>query len=178
MIWRSSRHEAVVLVTGRPGAAGAGDIANTAVTIGIEAATAHRIAECSRSWATQQPTIVDVTAYRISVKWGETTVAGMRKFKDAKVFPDSVEEWDWDATGTRHSPGIQPADVEDLVDAGAEAIVLSRGMELRLSVMPETLEYLKSRGIEVYVAETKAAVDLYHQLSASKPTGALIHSTC
>jgi hypothetical protein len=116
--------------------------------------------------------------FRISVKWGEITVEGMRKFKDAKVFPDTVEEWDWDETGTRHSPGIQPADVEELVEAGAEVIVLSRGMEMRLAVMSETLEYLESRGIEVVVAETKAAVDVYHQLSASKPTGALIHSTC
>jgi hypothetical protein len=116
--------------------------------------------------------------FRISVKWGEITVEGTRKFKDAKVFPDAVEEWDWNVTGTRHSPGIQPADVEELVEAGAEAIVLSRGMEMRLAVMPETLEYLEAQGIEVFVAETKTAVDLYHQLRASKPTGALIHSTC
>jgi len=119
-----------------------------------------------------------MAGFRISVKWGEIKVDGVGEFKDAKVFPGSVEEWDWNDTGTRHSPGIQPIDVEDLVEEGAEAIVLSRGMELRLSVMPETLAYLESRGIEVYVAETKAAVDLYHQLSASKPTGALIHSTC
>lgn len=119
-----------------------------------------------------------MASFRISVKWGEITVDGLGKFKDAKVFPDTVEEWDWNETGTRHSPGIQPADVEKLVDAGAEAIVLSRGMELRLSVMPETLEYLAARGIEVHTAETTEAVNLYHRLSASTPTGALIHSTC
>ncbi|HZM77459.1 MAG TPA: MTH938/NDUFAF3 family protein [Candidatus Limnocylindrales bacterium] len=119
-----------------------------------------------------------MAGFRIRVEWGEITVDGVGEFKDAKVFPDSVQEWDWNDTGTRHSPGIQPADVEELVDAGAEAIVLSRGMERRLSVMPETLDYLKSRGIEVHVAETKEAVDVYHRLSASKPTGALIHSTC
>jgi hypothetical protein len=119
-----------------------------------------------------------VGGFRITISWGEITVDGVGKFKDAKVFPDSVQEWDWNETGTRHSPGIQPGDVEALVEAGAEAIVLSRGMELRLSVMPETLEYLKSRGVEVRMAETREAVDVYHQLSASTPTGALIHSTC
>jgi len=116
--------------------------------------------------------------FTISVKWGEITVDGLGKFKDAKVFPDAVEEWDWNESGTRHSPGIQPADVEDLVAAGAKAIVLSRGMQLRLSVMPETLEYLEARGIEVHIAETTEAVSVYHRLSASTPTGALIHSTC
>lgn len=122
-----------------------------------------------------------MSGWRIDVVWGEITVEGVGKFKDAKVFPgpeSAVEEWDWAVTGTRHSPGIQPADVEDLVEAGAEAIVLSRGMELRLGVMQETLEYLRSRGVEVHLAETKEAVDLYHSLSESKPTGALIHSTC
>jgi len=119
-----------------------------------------------------------MSGFTISVKWGEITVDGLGRFKDAKVFPGAVKEWDWNETGTRHSPGIQPADVEDLVDAGAKAIVLSRGMELRLSVMPETLEYLEARGIEVHVAETTEAVDIYHQLSAWTPTGALIHSTC
>jgi hypothetical protein len=116
--------------------------------------------------------------FRISVKWGEVSVDGVAKFKDAKVFPDSVEEWDWDVTGTRHSPGIQPDDVEDLVDAGAQAVVLSRGMQLRLSVMPETLKYLEARGIEVHVAETLEAVEIYLRLAGVKPTGALIHSTC
>jgi hypothetical protein len=100
------------------------------------------------------------------------------KFKDAKVFPETVKEWDWAETGTRHSPGIQPADVEELVHAGVEAVVLSRGMDLRLSVMPETVEYLESHGVEAHVAETREAVDLYHRLAASKPTGALLHSTC
>ena len=119
-----------------------------------------------------------MSGFRLTVVWGEITVDGVGKFKDAKVFPDAVEEWDWGDTGTRHSPGIQPADVEELVEAGAEAIVLSRGMELRLGVMPETLEYLRAHAIEVHVAETKEAVDIYHSLAPSKPTGALIHSTC
>jgi hypothetical protein len=105
--------------------------------------------------------VVAWAGFRISVEWGTITVDGVGEFKDAKVFPGSVQEWDWNETGTRHSPGIQPADVEELVEAGAEAIVLSRGMELRLSVMPETLEYLKSRGIEVHVVETEEAVDVY-----------------
>ena len=118
-----------------------------------------------------------MAGFRISVKWGEITVDGVGRFKDAKVFPDSVEEWDWRVTGTRHEPGIQPADVLALADAGAEVVVLSRGMQLRLSVMPETVEYLRARGIEVHMAETGEAVELYHKYSTSRPTAALFHST-
>lgn len=115
---------------------------------------------------------------KLVVSWGVVEVPGVGKFKDAKVFPHSVTEWDWAEHGTRHSPGIQPADVRDLVEAGAEVIVLSRGMQLRLEVMPETLSYLESAGVQVLVEETTAAVERYNRLSAERPTGALIHSTC
>lgn len=126
----------------------------------------------------------DVYAWRVrlAVSWGVVEVPGVGKFKDAKVFPDQVTdrvtEWDWAEHGTRHSPGIQPADVRDLVEAGAEVIVLSRGMQLRLEVMPETLSYLESAGVLVHVEETTAAVERYDLLSTQRPTGALIHSTC
>jgi hypothetical protein len=119
-----------------------------------------------------------VTAFRLAVQWGSITVDGVGVFKDAKVFPDRVVEWDWGETGTRHSPGIQPADVRPLVEAGAEVIVLSRGMQQRLEVMPQTLAYLEAEGVEAHVAETVAAVALYHDLAKTRPTAALLHSTC
>ena len=75
-------------------------------------------------------------------------------------------------------PGIQPADVQELIDHGAEAIVLSRGMQLRLRTRPETFELLERLGIEVHVEESKAAAELYNRLARSRPAGCLIHSTC
>ena len=48
-------------------------------------------------------------------------------FKDARLYPGGAEEWDWNETGTSHDPGIQPADVELLLERGATVIVLSRG---------------------------------------------------
>ena len=40
------------------------------------------------------------------------------EFKDAKLFPGGAREWDWNETGTRHEPGVQPADVEELLEHG------------------------------------------------------------
>jgi hypothetical protein len=48
-------------------------------------------------------------------------VEGHPPFKDAKVFPGGAREWDWRETGTRHVPGIQPADVQELIEHGAKA---------------------------------------------------------
>ena len=46
--------------------------------------------------------------------------------KDFKLYRGGGRAWDWAETGTRHSPGIQPADVEELVARGATTVVLSR----------------------------------------------------
>ena len=56
---------------------------------------------------------------RIShLSWGRMEVEGHPPFKDAKVFPGGAREWDWRETGTRHVPGIQPADVRELIERG------------------------------------------------------------
>ncbi len=69
-------------------------------------------------------------------------VEGVGTGKDFKLYPGGGREWDWRETGTEHSPGVQPADVEELLQNGANVIVLSRGMLWRLKVCPETLAKL------------------------------------
>ena len=116
---------------------------------------------------------------RISrLSWGHIEVDGHPPFKDAKIFPGGAREWDWRETGTRHVPGIQPADVQELIDRGAKAVVLSRGVWERLEVCPETLDVLAKNGIEVEVLQTEAAVARFNELRESMPAGGLFHSTC
>ncbi|MGN9846789.1 hypothetical protein ACTMTI_52695 [Nonomuraea sp. H19] len=52
--------------------------------------------------------------------------------------------WDWNETGTTHSPGVQPADVHEQLDRGCQVIMLSRGMPLALQTRPETLDHLRA----------------------------------
>ncbi|BCB91357.1 hypothetical protein Psuf_086700 [Phytohabitans suffuscus] len=78
----------------------------------------------------------------------------------------------------RALPGIQPADVEELLARGATVVVLSRGMRLRLEVDPRTLTLLRERGVEVRVAETTEAVRVYNELAGTTAVGGLFHSTC
>ena len=112
------------------------------------------------------------------LSWGSITVAGLGEFKDAKLWPGGGEEWDWGETGTRHSPGIQPADAEALVAAGATAVVLSQGVQERLGVPAATVAWLREQGVEVHVAATERAVEIYNALTATTPVGGLFHSTC
>ena len=111
------------------------------------------------------------------LSWGRVEVGG-RSFKDAKLFPGGARDWDWNATGTRHEPGIQPADVEELIERGAIAVVLSKGFHGRLGVTAQTLRMLEERGVATHVRQTEEAIGLYNELRETERVGALIHSTC
>lgn len=113
-----------------------------------------------------------------SIKWGKVVLGEGQHFKDAKLYPGGAREWDWNETGTHHSPGIQPADVQELLDHGAEVIVLSKGFHSRLQTSRQTEELLERRQIPFYQLQTGDAVEKYNELRQTQPAGALIHSTC
>jgi hypothetical protein len=113
------------------------------------------------------------------LSWGRLEVEGVDgPFKDAKLFPGGAREWDWRETGTNHEPGIQPADLEELLEHGATAVVLSKGFNERLRVTRDALRMLEDRGVSAHVRQTEEAIRLYNELIASERVGALIHSTC
>jgi hypothetical protein len=114
-----------------------------------------------------------------AISWGHITVEGAGPGKDFKLWPGGARAWDWAETGTHHTPGIQPADVQELLDHGARVVILSRGMLLKLRTCEETLALLESRGVEVRQAETNQAARIYNELATSgRPVGGLFHSTC
>lgn len=98
---------------------------------------------------------------------------------DTKLWPGGDRAWDWRETGTHHVPGIQTADVKELLANGARVVILARGMELVLQTCPETREYLRVRGIRFQVAETREAARIYNDLiQQNEAVGGLFHSTC
>ncbi len=112
-----------------------------------------------------------------NLKWGQIEVEG-QQYKDVKLFPGGSREWDWRETGTHHRPGIQIADVSELLEKGAKVLILSQGMWNRLQVCPQTLQMLKDEGIEVHILQTELAAKLYNKLRETSPVGGLFHSTC
>jgi hypothetical protein len=113
-----------------------------------------------------------------ALRWG-TVDTDVGTFRDAKLWPGGGRGWDWNETGTAHDPGIQPADVVELLDHGARTVVLSRGQQGRLQVMDATLDHLREAGAAVEVLASARAVDRYNELAgAGEPVGLLLHSTC
>jgi hypothetical protein len=111
------------------------------------------------------------------LSWGRLETEG-GTFKDARLYPGGAEQWDWNETGTSHNPGIQPADVERLLERGATVIVLSKGFHERLGIAPETRRMLDERNIPAHIARTEEAAEIYDELRETEKVGALIHSTC
>jgi hypothetical protein len=64
------------------------------------------------------------------------------------------------------------------VARGATTVVLSRGMNKRLHVRPDTRRYLEQRSVAVHVAETREAVEIYNDLTDGTLVAGLFHSTC
>ena len=111
--------------------------------------------------------------------WGRLEVEDKAEpYKDAKLFPGGSCEWNWRETGTSHKPGIQIADVQELLEHGAKVVVLSRGMAECLHVPRGTLDFLKERQIPVHVLPTQHAVALYNKLAQTEAVGGLFHTTC
>jgi hypothetical protein len=113
------------------------------------------------------------------IAWGQMDIEGLGSGKDWKLWPGGGRTWDWDETGTRHEPGIQPADVEELLEHQSATVIFSRGQELQLRTTAQALDLLRDRGITVHVEETNAAVKRYNDLAEQGvAVGGLFHSTC
>jgi hypothetical protein len=97
--------------------------------------------------------------------WGHVeTDAG--SFRDAKLWPGGGRGWDWSETGTEHRPGVQPADVDELLDNGAQVIVVGQGQQRRLQVTEATLERIEARGATAEVLPSGRAIERYPQSTA------------
>ncbi|XP_020375754.1 mth938 domain-containing protein-like isoform X1 [Rhincodon typus] len=115
-----------------------------------------------------------------SLTWGEMKVEGSDTlYKDCKVWPGGNRAWDWRETGTRHTPGVQPADVNEIVNKGIQTLIIGRGMDEALQVPEATLSFIRSKGIDAVVLQTEKAVQQYNKLvKEGVAVGGIFHSTC
>lgn len=115
----------------------------------------------------------------LSSGWGKMEVVHLGHGKDFKLWPGGGKGWNWSEHGTNHSKGIQPAEVEELVEQGCTTLILTTGRLGRLKVPEVVVAKLKSQNIEVIVAKTKKGIQLYNDYALKGvAVGGLFHSTC
>lgn len=113
-----------------------------------------------------------------SFSWGHLETSDGNTYKDAKLYPGGSCEWDWNETGTSHVPGIQPADLQTLLDNDCKIIILTKGVNERLQTSKETIDFLEQKNLNYQILQTEKAITRYNELAENKQVGALIHSTC
>ena len=107
-----------------------------------------------------------------SYDFGRIVIDGMTYTSDVIIFPDRVLSNWWRKEG--HALDIE--DLTEVVEFKPEVLVIGTGYSGIMKPKNETLEFLKSKGIEVIVERTKRACDILNSLGP-RAVGAF-HLTC
>ncbi len=106
--------------------------------------------------------------------FGRITVEGKTYTSDVIIYPERVEP-SW-----RRKEG-HCLHIEDLMGAlqsPAAAMVIGTGLLGRMRVSDNVLSHITSIGMEVYVAKTAEAVEVFNEISAQMKAVACLHLTC
>ena len=111
-----------------------------------------------------------IEAYR----FGRMVVDGTSHTRDLILLPDRVIGNWWRKEGHR----LIPDDLEPVLGAAPEVLVVGTGAFGRMKVTEETRKALEEAGIELVVANTGEAVQRYNDLRERRRTAGAFHLTC
>jgi len=107
-------------------------------------------------------------------QFGRMLVDGERHTRDLILLPDRVVGNWWREEGHR----LSVADLQAVLDAAPEVLVVGTGAYGRMQVPEETRQAVEAAGIELRVARTGQAWQLYNDLQRRQPTAGAFHLTC
>jgi hypothetical protein len=117
---------------------------------------------------------MDKTPVIESYQFGEIVIDGATYQNDVIILPDGVKpEW-WRDKG--HV--LQPQDLDAVLDANPEVLVVGQGASGRMRVTRETRKSLDGAGIELIAAPTPDAIETYNQMRGDRNVAAALHLTC
>ena len=109
-----------------------------------------------------------------SYAFGHITVGGESHAGDVIIFPDRVEgHW-----RRRQGHRLEPGDLTIALAWEPEAVIIGTGESGAMKVPVDTIAYLESKGIDVFVMKTAAAVEFFNSLPKCRRIVAALHLTC
>ena len=93
---------------------------------------------------------------------------------DVIVYPDRVDPSWWRKEGHY----LQKEDLPEIVKAKPDILIIGTGNMGVMQVAESTIKYFERQGIEVHVAKTGKAVEMFNDLSAGNKVIAAFHLTC
>jgi len=115
-----------------------------------------------------------MTARITHYDFGKITVDDTPYTSDVVVYPDRVADRWWRREGHR----LATADLDEVLAAAPQILIVGTGYFDRMKVPDETLQELTNRGIEIHVAPTREAIELFNTMRTSATVVAALHLTC
>jgi hypothetical protein len=107
--------------------------------------------------------------------FGKITIDGKTYRSDVIITSNNVKDNWWRKEG--HNLAI--ADLDNILDANPEVVIIGSGYYGRMQVPEVTREFLKEKGIQVEVVPTSDAVEKFNQLQQEcARIVAVLHLTC
>ncbi len=109
-----------------------------------------------------------------SYRFGHIVIDGHSFTSDVIIYPDRVQAHWWRKEGHK----LQVEDIEDILKARPEILIVGTGAAGQMRVMPETAKKLEEAGIRLITRQTDEACQLYNELARSAKVAAALHLTC
>lgn len=106
--------------------------------------------------------------------FGKITINGKTYTSDVIIYPGRVDSSWWRKEGHY----LQVVDLTDVINAKPEVLIIGTGYSGVMVVPKETISHLESKGIEVHVARSEKAVEMFNKLQKEKIAIAALHLTC
>lgn len=106
--------------------------------------------------------------------FGKITIDGKTYTSDVIIYPGRVDSSWWRKEGHY----LQVVDLTDVINAKPEVLIIGTGYSGVMRVPKETISHLESKGIEVHVARSEKAVEMFNKLQKEKIVIAALHLTC
>jgi hypothetical protein len=109
-----------------------------------------------------------------SYSFGSLVVDGKMYTSDVIIYPGRVDPSWWRKEGHR----LQIADLADVLDAKPQILIVGTGYSGMMVVSEKTKNDIRSLGIDIYIATTGRAAELFNTMQGKKITIAALHLTC
>ena len=108
-------------------------------------------------------------------QFGRIVIDGAEYVQDVIILPDHVQAGWW----RREGHHLHLEDLAAVLTAPPRVLIIGRGFAGVMRVPEALVQALEAQGIEVHVAKSREAVELYNELAPSTPSlAAAIHLTC
>jgi len=107
-------------------------------------------------------------------EYGTIVIDAQTYESDVIIFPDgTVERWQ-----PRDEHVLRPKDVNEVIEAKPEAVIIGLGTVGNVKVRPKTEKCLQEAGIEIIAYRTNKACETYQELRGQRKVAAILHITC